>query len=493
MSITTQLARFCVETKYDDLPSQVREAAKTLVFDTVGCAIGAIATAPGRAVSALADLQGMGRATVLGTGQKTGPLAAAYANGRLGNILDIDECYMFQGHHAQATLSAGLALCEQTGKGGRDLLTAFSVGFEVGIRLGNYFRPALNTNKTGAVTGWTGLVGPGQGVYAACAAAASILELTVEQTAHALALCPQYMVHRDWSRQWGRDLELGTIKYADTGWNAQAGMMAALAARSGITGMQAVFDTRRFDAVFPAIDFDPDALVADLGSHWSVQNTSFKFWPCCRWIHYPLTSLERLVSEHRLKQRDIIRIELSSFPMIPYPRFASDRDPANLVAATFSFAHAAAMVVLGVPPGPAWFSNHALEGEAAHRMRQKVVLSDDDRGRDPAAWGLQEGVLRIPSAARIQVGDRVLERTDHYALGDPWEGAPRFGETELTKKFRCLTLAASPGSGLWHGKVSRLMEVLFDLAAVERLSDLTDNATVPACPDQHRPGQSYAG
>lgn len=479
MQITRALADFIVQTRADALPAAVTQASKRIILDTIGCAMGAVHTVEGLAVRGIVAAGGSGGATVIGTGQRCGPLAAAYANGRLGNILDIDECYMVQGHHAQATLGAALALCEQQGLGGQALIEAFAVGFEVGIRLGNYFNPQVTVGTDGKAKGWTGLVGPGQGVYAACAASARLLGLSVDETVHALSLCPQYMVHRDWSRQWGKDLALGTVKYADTGWNAQAGMVAALSAQGGVTGMTDVFDTQRFESVFPTIAFTPDALADGLGEVWSVPNTSFKFWPCCRWIHYALTQFDRIVRDHGLEADEIDAIDLCSFPMIPYPRFASREDPANLVAATFSFAHAASMVALRVPSGPAWFTAESMRGDRARRLRGLVSLHADPAGDDPLRWGLAEGELRVPSRAVVRARGRVFEAEGDYALGDPWARAPDFGDTDLRSKFMTLAAVLDPASDAWRAQAARLADTVFALQDVVDLSPLLA-ATVPA-------------
>jgi 2-methylcitrate dehydratase PrpD len=481
MQFTRKLAEFITQPRGAVLPAPVMHASKRLILDTLGCMMGAVDTIPGHAVREITRLAGNGAATVVGTGQRCSPLAAAYANGRLGNILDIDECYMVQGHHAQAVLGAALALCQQGRLGGPDLIEAFAIGFEVGVRIGNYFNPQVTVGDDGKAKGWTGLVGPGQGVYAACAASARLLGLSVDQTVHALSLCPQYMVHRDWSRQWGKDLALGTIKYADTGWNAQAGMMAALSAKGGVTGMCDVFDSGRFEAVFPAISFRPEALVSSLGETWSVPNTSFKFWPCCRWIHYALTAFSELVHEYDLRGDEISRIQLRSFPLIPYPRFASTEDPANLVAATFSFAHAAAMVAMRVPAGPAWFNESAMHGRQARNLRGIVELGHEPAGESPERWGLQEGELRVPSRAVIHARGRVFEATCDYALGDPWAGAPSFGDAEIRAKFMVLAEALSPGETAWQIQTAALADSVF---ALEDVSDV--NALVTATMPSHR-------
>jgi 2-methylcitrate dehydratase PrpD len=442
MRATAALAAFVGEIRYEDLPAAVRDATKRILLDTIGCILGAAPSAPGQAVKAIVGRHGSGPCTVLGTGQTTSAFAAAYANGRLANALDFDECYMVQGHHAQATLGAALALCEQADAPGTDLIAAFAIGFETGIRFGSFLGPRVTVGPDGRALGWSGLAGPGQGAYAACAATAHLMRLDAPTISQAFGLCAQYMPGRDWNRHWGQDPELGTIKYADTGWNAEAGMMAAHSAAGGVTGIRDVFDRESFADVFRGAKLERGALIEGLGTRWSVGNTSFKLWPCCRWIHYPLTAFQQLLDEERIAAGEIESVELGSFPMIPYPCF-SNPEPRNLVDAGFSFPHAAAMVALGVPPGPAWFAPEQMTGERARELRSRVSLTRDPRGDDPAAWGIAEGVLKVPSHAVVRARGRRCERRSDYALGDPWPGAPRYGGEDLEEKFRRQACAAA--------------------------------------------------
>ncbi len=469
MDVTRRLADFALAATLRDLPAPVRHSAKLLMLDTLGCAIGAVGTTPGLAVRRLVQQGGGdGCASVLGTGQKTSVATAAWANGRLGNILDMDECYKVQGHHAQASLGAALALAEQHRQSGEALLMAFAMGFEVGVRLGNFLSPRVTVDDSGRTKGWTGLVGPGQGVHAACTAASRLLGSTTTELSDGFGNCAQYMVGRDWSRQWGRDADLGTLKYADTGWNAQGGLMAAWHAREGIRGIREIFDTDSYAQVFQGVVLDPEAMLRDLGSAWYLPETSIKFWPCCRWIHYALSAFAEIVEKQGLRSDEIEAIELLSFPMIPYPRFGSVGDPPNLVAATFSFAHAAAMVALGVPAGPEWFTAENLTGERARAVRQKVRLGDEEKGFDPKTWGLEQGVLKVPSRAIVKARGQRYVATSDFALGDSWEGAPSFTDVDVIDKFRRMARTMAPLSERWDTHIDRMVETVLH---VDELSD----------------------
>lgn len=480
MNTTRQLADFALSTRYEDLPEPLVQSAKLLMLDTIGCAVGALATEEGEAVCRITQSYGgQGSATVLGTNLKVPVHTAAWANGRLGNILDIDECYKVQGHHAQASLSAALALAESNAQDGKSMLTAFTMGFEVGVRLGNFLSPRVTVDNQGRTVGWTGLVGPGQGVHAACTATARLEGMTTDALANAYGNCAQYMVGRDWSRQWGRDDELGTIKYADTGWNAQGGMMAAWHAQQGVRGVRNIFDSDSYAQVFQGVILDQAAMLRGMGQEWYLPETSIKFWPCCRWIHYALTAFATLVQEKGIRAEDIEDVQLLSFPMIPYPRFSSQGNPPNLVAATFSFAHAAAMVALDVPPGPAWFTEENMSGKKAADLRQRISLGIDERGYDPTTWGLEERILKVPSSVIIKAGGQQFNAQSDFALGDSWDGAPAFGEKEIISKFQTLMKAALPESenrdSVIDSIVDRVMHV-DDLDDVRELTQLLSNS-----------------
>ncbi|SAI74474.1 MmgE/PrpD family [Bordetella ansorpii] len=216
------------------------------------------------------------------------------------------------------------------------------------------------------------------------------------------------------------------------------------------------------------------------GAEWYLPQTSIKFWPCCRWIHYALTAFEFLVRTHRLQAEEIERIELDSFPMIPYPCFYSNQDPPNLVAAGFSFAHAAAMVVLRVPAGPEWFSASSMSGAAARAIRGKVVVGDDERGYDPANWGLEKNELKVPSRARVYARGTLFEASSDYALGDAWDDAQAYGEHDVVEKFRRLAASAAPGSGAWSAQLDRIVDQILHIEDLPDVRQLTEMLGAPA-------------
>lgn len=455
MERTQRIADFIAGVSYADLPTPVREAAKRIILDTVGCALGALSTDMGLVVRRLVEMEGGSpQATVIGTGQRTSARMAAYANARLANILDYDDTFMLQSHHAHCALAAALAACEWAGLDGKGLITAFAAGFEVGARVGHYLSPRHVLDDAGKVIGWTAPVGPVMGVYAACAASAHALGLPADKVQHALGLAASYLPLKT---PWKRGRSLPTIKYEDSGWTAHSGLFATLQARHGITGISAIFagDDGLNHLVQPAHRPNPAALDADLGQHWWVTQTSFKFWPCCRWLHYSLTAFDQLLREEQVRADEIESVRFYTFAQGCNSPCFQNQDPGlNPVDLEFSYPHAAAMLALGVPPGVDWFNPAVVQSEAAAAFRHKVFVDVEPRSEEPEAWGLTEGVIRIPSQVEVEARGRLLTRRSDFAWGDPYPGAPAFGDEDLLQKFEGMGASLCPLSSQWRRQVA---------------------------------------
>src|SRR5579883_787698 len=126
-----------------DLPADVRTLARQCVLDYIAC------TLPGSqedlAQILLAEMQEQGGtpiATVIGYPTRLPALAAALVNGAASHALDFDDVNLaMTGHPSVVLLSALLALAEERGSSGQDVLTAFVAGYEMQCRLGLLMAP----------------------------------------------------------------------------------------------------------------------------------------------------------------------------------------------------------------------------------------------------------------------------------------------------------------------------------------------------------------
>ena len=137
---TVRLAEYASGLRYDDLPPQVVERAKDCITDTVAVIVQGGGLPWSRIVASYAQRIGAGgRSRILGTdGPTLHAPAAALANGALAHAFESDNLTKpGAGVHPGATLvPPGLAVAQERGSSGRELITAVVAGFEVMYRIG---------------------------------------------------------------------------------------------------------------------------------------------------------------------------------------------------------------------------------------------------------------------------------------------------------------------------------------------------------------------
>lgn len=466
MDNTKILAEFISNTK--DIPEKALEAGRRLILDSVGCGLGALRTEQADVVRRFADMQGTGNEVIMGTGIKASPVTAAYANGRLINIIDMDETYLVMGHHANATLGAILALADTCQLTGEQVLKAFTVAYEIGTRAGNYMGNQMRIDDEGRYAGWN-FPGPILDAFASCAAACICFGLNPEQVENALGICAMYLPSNSggiWEEGRSRS-KLPNIKYEDCGYNTQAGIMAAFMAKEGITGTLGVFDPDVSLAQVASAMCTPNyaRLTYKLGEDWRITRTSFKTWPSCRWFHYAETALDKAIAGRDIDPDKVEKVEVlsaSSCVLNKSPEIGK-----NIVMdASFSVPHCVAMQLMGIPAGPAWFEKDTVFAETTEKLKQKVEVKLNPELEMAEAWGPVEkwgeadGPLKVPSKVKVYYDGQVLEGETTYAYGDCWEEDCRLSDQQLKDKFIRLMASARPGDVDWEEKAGLMAERL---------------------------------
>ena len=433
--MTQRLADFVSGTRYEDLPANVVHEAKRLLIDTIGCAIAALETESGKIAVNFAALQGgPPQATALGLEERISATAAAYVNARLANVLDIDDTFPTAAHFGNSTVFGALALAEHFDRDGKDLITAIAVGFEVGARIGSWMGPPFKV-ENGKVVYWNELGGPAASVvWAAVGASASISKLTPSQTNHAFgyagACSPQPTV-----RKWAESPIQSMYKYADAGWCAQLGVSSALLVSLGSTAFTDILDgPNAFWKTYGSPSHDDEVLLKGLGSDWQILNTTYKPWPCCRWIHYPLTVFTRLLNKHSLKADEVEHVTVRANPFATTRIFA-EQSPTEPITAEFSFPHAFAAAAYKRPPGPQWYDECFMNAPYVQAFRKKISLQGEPTASNLADF-MEGGQWRgMPGGVDIKARDTVFSGTSSYAYGDPWTPETLFTDDALLEKF----------------------------------------------------------
>lgn len=132
-NVTDEFVKFALEyADYDKIPAEVIHESKRVLLDGLGNALGGIASDKGKIGIMFARRQGgNGAASLIGVGGKSSAAVAAFCNAELWNGLDMDPVP----HVPPIVIPAILAVAEERGSTGKELLAALCVGQEVARRL----------------------------------------------------------------------------------------------------------------------------------------------------------------------------------------------------------------------------------------------------------------------------------------------------------------------------------------------------------------------
>jgi 2-methylcitrate dehydratase PrpD len=444
-SLTRTIGEFARSTQLDDLPQVVVLESRRLLVDTVGCALGGLQTNSGRiALRYAQEVGGRPTATVLGLRERSQPAVAAYVNARLANTLDADDTFqispLFGYHFGNAVVFSALAVAEHLESSVDDLLCAIAVGFEVGARIARWLGLPYVTSASGPV--WNDAGGPAAILtLAAAGAAANLARLSATRTGHLLSLAgantPQPTI-----RKWAEAPTQSMYKYADAGQCASVAVTAWQLAALGSTSFDDILDGEnglwRF---YGAAGVDNAALLAGLGTDWSLPRTTYKPWPSCRWTHEPLTALMRLMEEHRLTAGSIQKALVRANPLATTPIFQEQR-PRDPLSAQFSHPHSVAAAALGIPPGPMWYCDEVLQSDEVSQLRERVTVIAFDAGDLDAAGGGQPQLV-ASAGVDLTTADGIVSAVAEHALGDPIASETRFEDKDLLEKFVRMTASGA--------------------------------------------------
>ena len=348
MPLSTELAIWASSLGFDDLPEDVVEATKLRVMDVIGLALAGAETAFGRSTRAAAmALSPAGPCHVLGTGDKVGVTAAAFANGAFSQALEFDDTHNESiVHMSSPAVAAALALSEITPVSGRDLITAIALGNEISCRVGSV--AAGQFHKRGFHP--TGLFG----TFGVTYLASKLLALDARQMTHAAGICGSFAsgLLQCW-------VDGTQTKFLHPGWAAQSGITAAVLAREGTTGPAEVFEGRF--GLFASHLQDATGQLADygrisdgLGKLWESRKSSFKPFPAAHVLHPYISAILRLRSRHEIRSADVESIECPVTPFITgivceptAEKFAPASDSHGRVSLQYSLAEALALGALG--------------------------------------------------------------------------------------------------------------------------------------------------
>jgi 2-methylcitrate dehydratase PrpD len=401
---------------FASLPDDVLGHAKLCVLDQLGIqTLGATLTAA-RPAHALAAAAGAAPqvSRIPGSAERVSAPYAALAAGAFGHCCEFDDCHFLCGHPGSCVIPTALALAQQQGSTGREFLTAVVAGYEAMVLAVGPIHHSF------AMTGWQGTkVG---GVFGAVGAAAVLLGLSDEQTAHAFAIAGA-----EASGTLEYDRSGGEVKRLFPGLAARSGIEAAVLAQAGLTGPLTIFEGDRGiyrlfgDGGEPRVD-------AVWGRDWHIRGAFFKLNPAAGTHLAPIEALADLIAEHQIKPVDVTGIVVAVAPFAVH-HGGEIGIPVDAVGAQYNLGFSLALRLVE-------------SGNAVQSYLDPQKWSDPEISRiskSVAVEALDLGPGESPMGARVDVevaDGRVLSKRQLTFKGhteDPAEWA------DLERKFRSVT------------------------------------------------------
>lgn len=292
---TAQLAALHDAWETQALSPRAVETARMGIQDVLGCIVAGAAAPAATMVRELAREQGSSaEASVLGTGLRlTAPLAAL-ANGVAGHALDYDDMSStLVGHPSVVLVPALLALAEARGCSGRELVSAYVLGFEVDMWFGRLMVPHHYDN------GWHAT--SSLGIFGAAAGACRLLRLDGRGMVNALAIAA--------SKAAGLRANFGSMtKSLHAGDAAEGALRSALLAARGFTANAGAIDgPGGFVETYGA---NPVAKALPAGAlEIESSGIGIKPYACCGAGVSLVDAALDLRSAHRLRAEDIAAVE----------------------------------------------------------------------------------------------------------------------------------------------------------------------------------------
>jgi 2-methylcitrate dehydratase PrpD len=449
---TKALATYAVETKIEDYPQEVVDQVKILILDSIGCMFGGSHSNLGRAIiTPIKKMGGSEDATIVGGGIKVPTIQAAFVNGTTANALDYDDTLLGIGHPGASVIPAALALGEWKKATGKDVINAILIGYDIGDRIGLAIQPTYERlQKVWGVGTWQ--------TFSAVSAAAKVLDLDLATTLNAYGVAGATAPLPN-TQKWGWDISERPIHWVKepTGWPCWSGTTAAVLAYNGFVGNNYILDGDNGFWIMAGSDqCQFEKMSAGLGSEYEVlNNIAIKPYSSCRWQHATLDCVQKLKQEYNLTPEEIKEVLIYSFAWV---KSHEVYEPVDMVDAQFSIPYTVTMVLLGIYPGPAWYTPENLKNEDILKLSKKVKVE-----MDPEINKAYFEEAKI--SARVVITTQKGKKFEHFV--DTPSGDPRnpLSKKEIEEKFK--------NQALYSLKVHEVETIMKKIDEFETIEDIS--------------------
>ncbi len=435
------LAQFVAESRWEDLRPSTIAAAKDVVLDTIGAILaGSRLSENANFASLAAAMSGPGTATVFGHAGRVQPVWATMVNATAGVSLEMDEGNRLGGGHPSIHVTPGaIAVGEDLGRSGREVMESIIVGYEVISRIGTatQIRPEVHSHGT-----W--------GTIGTAAATARLMGFDAAQTRLAMNLSMSMSPANTWTPC----IEGATVRNLYPGRSGFQGIMAVHLSQCGFTAVgDGPADLYR---TFLGEGFDPDAAVDGLGTSGNlrIEQNYFKFHACCLYNHPVLDAVQDLLRDEPFAASDVKSVAVTAPPIAG---IMAEPAPDNMLAAKFSIPYAVAAAICYGRTDVTAFLPERVSNADVRELAQRVSLDSDP--------DMNLRRYDYPSArVAVELADGSIRQAEVTSQRGDFSNPA--GREELLTKFYALTRDTL--------SKDRMQRVVDTVGRLERLADVSE-------------------
>jgi 2-methylcitrate dehydratase PrpD len=454
--LTKYVGAFVVQKKYGDIPPEVIELGKKSLLDGLGLALAGSRAESGPISRKFLEQSGVcrGKATVIGTRQKTSPRFAALINGISIHADDFDDTqlaaakdrvYGLLMHPTVPVLPAILSLAEQHPFSGKDWMLAYHLGVEVECKIAEAIAP--RHYQDGFHT--TGTCGP----FGSAAACAKLLNFDLSKTLQAFGLAA--------SNSGGLRENFGTMtKPYQAGHAAESGVVSAELTALGWTSAEQILEADRGFFHAAGGSYDPSAILDRLGNPWTFDSpgVSIKPYPSGSLTHPAMTELARLIDANNIQAAQVEKVDVGANHNMTTTLL--HHDPKTGLEGKFSMEFCLAILLLDRKAGLSQFIDKVVQRPDVQAMMRRINFYVDPEAESA-------GFDKMTSILKITLKDgKVITGRAAFGKGSP-ENPMTFDE--VATKFRgCAEHSAWPTA-----KAEKIIAFVRGLESASDLSPLT--------------------
>jgi len=447
--IEEELVKYVLSAQYEDLPTEVIDAAKRMILTIAGTTIaGAMLEGCEALVEQIKGWGGREEASILLHGGKVPAHNAALVNSYMARALDFDDGIRPGMHVGASAVPAALAASELAGGcTGKEFLTALVVGAEVADRI-NLVSDYDGFDPTGICS-----------IFAATAVASRILKLDREKTWNALAIA-----FNKSGGSFQSNIEGALSVRLIQGFVAQGGILSAQLAQKGFTGpKEFLTGIYGYFHLYAKDKYDAFAVTGELGKRFEFTKTMFKKYPSCGGTISSTEAILDLAREHDITPDNVDRINVK---VTPYAH--------KLVGGLFR--------VGDNPRVNAQFSIRYCVANALLRKSSRLEHFEEPLIRDPAIMDIVQKVHTEADPALDKRDETAVEMEVLTKSGDTYskriDFAAGFAERPLTSEEimeRFQSCISFSGAILPLDSIDKLLSTVNEL---EKLKDVRDLISV---------------